>query len=310
MNHLNYINDYKKELNSVEENHTSNICEFNWDVEKVPIHTQFGEVPNRYAIIRNDTKDVLSVVSPTYEMLYNQQLADMANVFLEMTNKPPKINEFYNGGRIAIEIENDTLYSQSVLAGFDGNYKGHITLINSHDKSCRWMIAVTIFRIKCANSFMAFIGHGLNENSNVAKEFVSGRHSTYDILNFNKAKSTVIDAQTTMKTYLMQMQDLQNQTYKGNPKKTYAALFAPNKKVSYGVKWKDNSKRFVNRADTFDKIYHDRYKKELGNTKYAMFNTITHMVDHECSKKQSENGWHMLGRGNDIKQMGLKHLMS
>ena len=41
-----------------------------------------------------------------------------------------------------------------------------------------------------------------------------------------------------------------------------------------------------------------------------MFNTITHMVDHECSKKQIDNGWHMLGRGNDIKQMGLKHLMS
>ena len=281
---------------------------FGWDVELAPLfynREYQHEVENRSALIRNDNEKCLSIVSDRYCPFYNHRFEGIVNSYLHVGSKSPHKQEFNGGGRLSVQLENNSIGSEALTAQIltdkgikiDDQHKGLITMINGHDKKTPWLFGLTIIRIVCQNTFLLAM-KDLNHSA-----IFTGKHLPHWEVKWEDMKATVESASQTMQSFMFDIEKLSNETW--DPQRNTKFF-----EETFKVGGKIHSKKFENLLWNFN-IHYNRYADQYGSdNKYAVFNAVTYMVDHNASKKQKERGWSEIGRGQDIKSRAFKLLNS
>ena len=241
---------------------------FGWDVELAPLfynRKYQHEVPNRSALIRNDNEKCLSIVSDRYCPFYNHRFEGIVNAYLQVGSEAPEIREFNGGGRLSVQLENNSIGS--------------------------------VIRIVCQNTFLLAM-KDLNHSG-----IFSGKHLPHFEVKWEDMRATIDSASQTMQGFMLDIEKLSNETW--DPQRNTKFF-----EETFKVGGKIHSKKFENLLWNFNTHY-SRYADQYGSdNKYAVFNAVTHMVDHNASKKQKERGWSNIGRGQDIKSRAFKLLNS
>ncbi len=284
---------------------------FSWDVYEDKIATFNGiKIPNRKAIVRDDTDYVLNIVSDRYEPFYNSQFESIVHAYQDVGCKNVTAREFSKGGKLSVQMQNNCIGTKALTeqiltdneVKIDDKHKGYITLINSHDGSCKWMVGLTIVRIICQNTYMMALRDLQQGNA-----IFSGKHLSSSKEIWNSIETSISSASHTMKDYLFLMEKLKEQKWdKEYNWKFFTDVFTTKK----GLDKVDASSRMSNLFWDFESAY-NRYAKQInGDNKYTLFNAVTHVVDHNATKKQIQNGWNSIGRGNAIKSRALNTLFN
>jgi phage/plasmid-like protein (TIGR03299 family) len=130
--------------------------DLNWTVSQRPIFFQrangtLGECPKSVAVVRDDNERCLGFVSPDYETVQNSDLLQLVNPMIEeglLTLK--NVGYLNHGARVFAQAELNQDYK---VLGED--YKGYVTLLNSHNGSTAVSIGSTMTRVICGNTFTA-----------------------------------------------------------------------------------------------------------------------------------------------------------
>jgi phage/plasmid-like protein (TIGR03299 family) len=166
--------------------------DLSWTVSKRPLfytrnNGSTSELPDRVAVVRDDTDRCLGIVAPTYETLQNSDLLKLVNPLVEeglltMEN----LGHLNHGAKVFAQA---VLNKEYKVVGED--YKGYVTLLNSHNGSTSVAIGSTMTRVICGNTFASSyrdIGERYRHSSGVTDrvlestfviDYVNGAMETY-----------------------------------------------------------------------------------------------------------------------------------
>lgn len=139
----------------------------NWKVRQEPIQTESGIIiPNRMAIIREDTNTPLSVMAESYQPYQNHELIELLEKVSNQTGMEiKKSGLFGDGEKVYIQLK-----SNDLKMGND-KVEGYLTGINSFDGSTSLAFGPSNVTISCTNSFFASF-RGLNTKVRHTKNMV------------------------------------------------------------------------------------------------------------------------------------------
>jgi phage/plasmid-like protein (TIGR03299 family) len=127
-----------------------------WEVEKMPLQVPFGDeeilqVPNNFAMVRKDTKDVLGVVGNQYTPLQNVEAFDF---FDSVVGEGEAIYDvagsLYNGRKVFVVAK----MPDFIRVGKDERdvIEKYVVLHNTHDGSSPVVALITPIRVVCNNT--------------------------------------------------------------------------------------------------------------------------------------------------------------
>jgi hypothetical protein len=144
--------------------HANQSTNWNYDVERITLHTPEGNPSGFFGNRRIDTAEVIGVVSENYRILQNRDLFNHADdVFAKMnlgngnakyvtTRGGAQARAIYTFDKIGVKIrERDDLVLQ-------------LTVANSFDGSLGASFNIGFMRVVCTNGLMAPAGRGTNIN--------------------------------------------------------------------------------------------------------------------------------------------------
>ena len=123
----------------------------NWTVRQEGIVTTSDLPIEKYnAIVRDDTNEVLSVMSDSYYPYQNHELIELLDRVSGLTGlEVVKGGHFKNGRRVFVQLKSDDL-----ILGND-KIEGYLTGINSFDGSTSLAFGPSNITISCMNTFFA-----------------------------------------------------------------------------------------------------------------------------------------------------------
>lgn len=151
-----------------------------FDIEKKPLFTEDGIKANRFGIIRKDTREMLGVVSETYNVVEHRPAFQQAVTALDSVGnfQMKKLMVTNNGARMYAHFEHQE--------GIEIANKGDIVrptliLTNSLDCSSKYGFLIGAFRLVCSNGLMAgvsFLNISVKHTANIDIEEIAnqGRH--------------------------------------------------------------------------------------------------------------------------------------
>lgn len=144
------------------------------------------EMPDRVAVVRDDTEQCLGVVSPDYETVQNADLLKLINPMVEeglLTIE--NMGYLNNGARVFAQAK---VNKEFQVVGED--YRSYITLLNGHVGNASVAIGTSSTRVICGNTFaMAYQGIGEKyRHSNGVNERVLETTAVLDYVNGSMQK--------------------------------------------------------------------------------------------------------------------------
>lgn len=123
----------------------------NWRVSKQAIQTESGLIiPDKMALIREDTNSVLSVMGATYEPYQNEELLELLFKVKQSTGLDiHRGGDFNDGARVFIQLKSDDFRLGNDII------EGYITGTNSFDGKTSLCFGVSNITISCMNTFFA-----------------------------------------------------------------------------------------------------------------------------------------------------------
>jgi len=122
-----------------------------WKVRQEGVQTTSGIIiPEKMAIIREDTNKPLSIMADGYQPYQNHELIDLLNKVSNQTGMElKKCGLFGNGEKVFIQLKSDNL-----KLGKD-KIEGYLTGVNSFDGSTSLAFGPSNVTISCMNTFFA-----------------------------------------------------------------------------------------------------------------------------------------------------------
>jgi phage/plasmid-like protein (TIGR03299 family) len=126
-----------------------------WLVEQEKIYSENNfkqPIPGFLANIRNDTKDVLGIVSERYHVVQNKDIFAFADDLISNSNVHctyETAGSLFNGKRVFI------LVNMPEGRMVEDTYKPYVCLSNSHDGSTCLQVFLTAIRVVCNNTLTA-----------------------------------------------------------------------------------------------------------------------------------------------------------
>jgi phage/plasmid-like protein (TIGR03299 family) len=274
-----------------------------FECSKVPLEAvdEIGEidVPHNYAIVRDDTRDVLGITGQRYEVASNKNLVKLSRVLRESTGaKFDRAGILGNGRKSFLTM---TLPDQLDVPG--GRISQNLLLMNSFDGSMSFRIASTPVNIRCHNSvFVALqqanqtisIRHteSINERVDELKEELGQKIEGY----FNELESVIHDwSQASLSE--REFSDIAETLYPGNDE--------------------ERSTRSQKKLDNLKRLFSDGTGvSDVAETKLAGLRALTEHVSHYRRTRgserysQEENHFRSLlnGSGNETLMRGYRLL--
>jgi phage/plasmid-like protein (TIGR03299 family) len=235
----------------------------------------------KQAIVRDDNDVALGVVSPSYELVQNDDLKSLvapmvSEGVLTVTNQ----GYLNKGAKVFIQAE---VAQEFQIAGED--YKGMITLLNGHAGNLSVAIGTTATRVICQNTFaMAYkdIGEKYRHTEGVTERVLTS--------------SVVIDyVNQAMRKYGEYAETLASA-------RCTETQFRQAVETIYGRKTKDMRDSFV--AQLTNLYYYGRGNE--GRTFYDALNAITEYGTHLSRKsRDGRYNYQNFGKGADVSRRAM-----
>lgn len=133
----------------------------NWNVRKMPVTTQVGdltlEVPDTFAVVRDNPfvrsrVDVLGTVGNYYQPFQNERHAELLNELVDQANAHVVTAGSLNDGKkIFITMK----LPEAMMIGGEDRVDLYIIATNSHDGSSKFEFLVSPVRVVCQNTLTA-----------------------------------------------------------------------------------------------------------------------------------------------------------
>lgn len=233
------------------------------------------------AVVRDDNDVALGVVSPSYEIVQNE---DLKQVIAPMVSEGLLTvqNQGYlsKGAKVFVQAEVNQDFR---VAGED--YRGMITLLNGHVGNASVAIGTTATRVICSNSFATAY-------SDISQKFRHTAGVTEQVLNSTEVIDYVNNAMRVYAEYV--------ETLAVTP--CSARQFTNAVEQIYGRPVDDQRKSFVDQLNT---LFYSG-KGNSGKTMYDCFNAVTEFSTH-YSRKDSAGRFNYsnFGKGADINRRAL-----
>jgi phage/plasmid-like protein (TIGR03299 family) len=127
--------------------------DLNWTVSKRPMTFNYDgqsiEIPNKFAVVRDDNQEFFGVVGPDYEVVQNSSLLHQVTA-LESEGLLTRSNTGYldKGARVFVQSK---FAEEFVVAGDET--KAMVSLLNGHGSGTATRIGLTCVRVICGNTF-------------------------------------------------------------------------------------------------------------------------------------------------------------
>ena len=258
------------------------IAGLDWEVEREPVFLagESDPIPNVFANVRSDTREVFTTVSDRYELIQNRELAAFAEALAEQGDvvKCETAGSIRGGRKVWFLLRGESFAVRS-----EDEVRPYICVSNSHDGSNALRCTPTTVRVVCSNTLHlvvpqadgmsrakpeAFVARHSGNIADKVEEakaalglYNKGLAATRDRIDYLAGES--IDADALRKFFL----------------NAYAATFEP---IPADPKTK-SQERVVKKAQAAWIDVERRFENELrvaGATKWNAFNSFTGWVQH------------------------------
>lgn len=129
-----------------------------WEVELLPVQVAGGKViPERFAVVRTDTRDPLGIVGRTYKTVQNRDAFAFADNLVDSGEAKYETGGLMRGGRwVFLSMELDHL--GLVVPGDPSEFKTYLLVTTSHDGSKPTEAHITHVRTVCRNTWRLAVG--------------------------------------------------------------------------------------------------------------------------------------------------------
>jgi phage/plasmid-like protein (TIGR03299 family) len=235
----------------------------------------------KQAVVRDDNDVALGVVSPSYELVQNEDLKSLIAPMVSEGVLTVK-NQGYlsKGAKVFIQAEVNTEFQ---VAG--ENYKGLITLLNGHTGNASVAIGTTATRVICSNTFaMAY--------SDIGEKFRHSAGVTERVLESTVVVNYVNDAMRKYSEYV--------ETLAGT--RCTSSQFREAVENIYGKKADSMRDSFVSQLNHL--FYNGRGNE--GKTFYDAFNAVTEYATHYSRKSTGGRfNYANFGKGAEINRRAM-----
>lgn len=241
--------------------------DLNWTVRKEGLISQSGIIiPDKCAIIREDTQDVLGVHGSGYEPYQNEELIEL---LFQISNKTGMEvhtgGQYHNGAKIFIQLKSDDLILPGDLV------KGYVTGVNSFDGSTSLGFGNSTLTISCMNTF-----HKAYKNLRAKVKHTSSLKARVDeiLMEINKAvKEEQMDFATIKRMTEHEINAPQIQ------EEIITSIF----NLDVKQKFEELSTRKQNQITNFKSAW-DIETKQKGNTAWGAMSAMTRYTTHNVYK--------------------------
>lgn len=244
-----------------------------WTVRTEGIQTTSGiHLPDKMAIIRNDTNLPLATMSSDYQPYQNHELMDLLTKVSNMTSLPiVNSGSFGNGEKVFIQLKSDDL-----KIGND-RVEGYLTGVNSFDGSTSLAFGPSNITISCTNSFFSSF-RSLNTKV---------RHTKNMILKIDdicREMDKLMLEEKDMFKHIIQLSD--TKIGPDDIENSIRKLFD----IKKDVELDDEEKLSSVTRNKIDKFYVDLNGelKQKGNNKWGLFSGITKYTTHTMGSSKKE----------------------
>lgn len=266
------------------------VCQLNWKVREEYLTTESGLlIPEKKAIIRDDTNNVLGVVGKNYCPYQNEELAELLFVISQSTGLEVHTGGFFGEGeKVYFQIKSDDLD----LGG--DTVKGYLSGFNSFDGSKNLAFGNTNVTVSCLNTFHA----GYREVDSKVRHTMNMKPKIEEIL---KRIGVLCKEEENI---FKQIKMLANTPIKGNIKQELTdILFA----ITPEEKIKGLSTRKENMVKDFDSVWKTEIDQK-GANQWGAFSAVTRWTSHHANRDiNRRNELKMFGKSGDIDRAAWRH---
>ena len=257
-------------------------------VDGIPIIGK--RVPDKWAVVRQDTLEPISVVGNQYEIVQNARVFGFFDGLVEQGLATfERAFSTHNGAKVSIIAD----LGDTNIGGDKG--KKRLTLWTSHDGSSKITGILEVYRLVCSNGLMAFS----KESSFAIK------HTKSYGAKLNAAKHIIGIADQYFRWFEEQAEKLIEMPLTRTKATQLIKCIIP------APDEQDVSTRVQNQRDAVYNLY--RYGKgNKGKTRWDLYNGIVEFVDHSRSKNRPEEvavETNLVGSGAKLKQTAFETLL-
>jgi phage/plasmid-like protein (TIGR03299 family) len=250
-----------------------------WKVNKERMFLEDGTPTNHFAVVREDTREVLASVGKNYTLFQNSDMLALVRNVAEFTDAPVhKAGYFSNGKKVFIQLA-----SPVKLDGIGINndtVRFYSTCLNSHDGTTPVSWGSSSVTISCMNTFNASM-------KSLKKQGMSVRHSAgtinpllEQIMYYKQAFDESVDASYGIadKMYFMSKAEVTSRQVTAFIDSVFDVDFSSTNLDSI------NRKKFNRAVELREAVMSEMAQK--GHTAWGMFNGVTKFTTHLSNKNQ------------------------
>ena len=227
--------------------------------------TQSGkEVTDRRAVVDSDTKEYVSTVGTTYNLINNREaFTNFANTLAssDIDTTGMVVRPVITKSKCYV---NFTFPAHRVEIRKDDFTELMITCRNSYDGTSKFIVEIGGFRLLCSN------GQGIGQYTNV----YSNRHSSgYSEKNMSKYIETALEVFAKAGEEWQKMTEIK--VSDDEALEVLKVLVEDKKDLSYKEVFEGKQTKLKKAVDEWE-----RYKDRMGANKFSLYNTVTHLTTH------------------------------
>lgn len=252
----------------------------NWTVGKEQLTTSSGiEIPNKIALIREDTKKVLAVHNATYEVFQNEELLNLLEKVSQQTGLTLHKGGFFGEGqKVFIQLKsNDLVLGNDKIEGF-------ITGINSFDGTTSLAFGHSNITISCQNTFFAAF-RGLETKV---------KHTKKMMVRIEDVLKRIDNSLLEEKLIFDKIVRLSETRYDNATKESVIkSLFDIEKGIDF-----HNEELISNQTKTKIDVFYNDYNGEIaqkGDNLWGLFSAVTKYTTHSLVSKADNSEEKMFG---------------
>lgn len=280
-----------KKSNVMNANEVLDTCGLNWTVREEYLTTESGIlIPEKKAIIREDTNNVLGVVGKNYCPYQNSELAELLFLVSQSTGLDIHSGGSFGAGeKVWFQIKSDDLD----LGG--DTVKGYLSGFNSFDGSKNLAFGNTNITVSCLNTFHA----GYREVESKVRHTMNMKPRIEEIL--QRIGILCKEEENIFK----QIKMLASTPIKPNVKQELTdILFA----ITPEEKIKGLSTRKENMVKEFQTVWNTEIEQK-GANQWGAFSAITRFTTHHANRNiERRNELKMFGKSGDIDRTAWRHV--
>ena len=261
------------------------LANLGWDVVQQPVYLKGGiEIPNTFANVRSDTKQVLGVVKEKYQVYQNKDLFDFTDAIIKNAKgvecKYETAGSLYNGARVFLLVR----LPETNLVG--DKVENYLFVSNGHNGVFGLTAGISQTRIVCSNTLQ------------LAEK---GASRLWRVPHLGNLQAKQAEAEKSLSLSLTYMNRIEEDAERMALQKVNEEKFF--KEFFKHLKGSENQKKYIleNVADIY------KNKDDLQNfkgTAWGLYNAVCDHVSNDKKKRSSSNA-KMLGYMDGYPMIGL-----